>query len=186
MERHVFRFKSVWILLAGLLVLSGCASSIMTKTDMMGQPDPNHAVVTFLRPTIVGCEYQFGIWDGENFVGELSASSYIQHLCEPGEHIFLGRCNNWSYVKADLQGGKNYYIIANFAFGVRVYFDPITKNDEARARIDKWMTGLKPTTIIPEKRDAYVNPRLDHIQRAVKAYRAGNVRYEVLEAHDYH
>ena len=30
------------------------------------------------------------------------------------------------------------------------------------------------------------NMHLDHIQRAVKAYRAGNVRYEVLEAHDYH
>ena len=47
---------------------------------------------------------------------------------------------------------------------MRVYFDPITKNDEARARIDKWMTGLKPTTIIPAKRDAYVSPRLDQIQ----------------------
>ena len=186
MERHVFRFKSVWILLAGLLVLFGCASSIMTKTDRMEQPDPNHAVVTSLRPSIAGLEFQFGIWDGENFVGELSASSYIQHLTEPGEHIFLGRCNNWSYVKADLQGGKNYYIIAYFSIGAHIYFDPILKNDEARAKIDKWMTGLKPTTVIPAKRDAYVNPHLDHIQRAVEAFRKGNVKYEVLEAHDYH
>ena len=81
---------------------------MMSQVPPAEPPDANHAVVTFMRPSSFGGAIQFGIWDGENFVGILSAGSSIQYLAEPGEHLFLGRAENWSYVSAKLVGVKNY------------------------------------------------------------------------------
>jgi hypothetical protein len=173
---------------AGILLISGCASSLMMKVPPMDAPDDRHAVVTFVRPSFFGGAIQFGIWDSENFVGILSAGSYVQYLAEPGEHLFLARAENWSYVKADLQGGKKYFILGKVFPGVwkaRVAFDPITKDDgTTRAQIDKWIAELKPTGVIPEKFDNYVKPRISHVKKAVGDCRSGNVKYEVLQADD--
>ena len=181
---------SLGVLLFGLyvLLLSGCASSLMMKVPPMDAPDDRHAVVTFMRPSFFGGAIQFGIWDSENFVGILSAGSYVQYLVEPGEHLFLARAENWSYVKADLQGGKKYYILGKVFPGVwkaRVAFDPITKDDgTTQAQIDQWLAELKPTGVIPEKFDDYVKPRISHVKRAVDDFESGNAKYEVLKADD--
>ena len=183
-----FRLTLVVLALVAALNLSGCASSMMSQVPPADPPDANHAVVTFMRPSNFGGAIQFGIWDGENFVGILSAGSSVQYHAEPGEHLFLGRAENWSYVSANLEGGKNYYILGNVFPGVwkaRIAFDPVTKNDgTSKAELDKWIKTLTPTAVIPEKRDAYVKKHLPDIKRAIDKFQTDEVKFTVLEADD--
>jgi hypothetical protein len=176
-------------LLAGvLLLMSGCASSVMTRTEPLTLEQPNRAMVTFVRPSLFGGAIQFGIWDGADFVGVLSAKSYVQYLVEPGEHLFLARAENWSYVKADLEAGKQYYIVGKVFPGIwkaRVALDPVVKGDgTTQADIDKWLAELTPTKVIPEKFDGYVAPRLEQVKEAAAEVDNGDVKFEVLSRED--
>ncbi len=192
LSKRKFYLNFILIILC-FVTLWGCSSSMMQKGSIIDISTlaQEHALVTFIRPSVFGGAIKFAIWDKENFVGILTANSYIQYKAEPGEHLFIGRAENWSYVKANLEAGKQYYIIGKVFPGfwkARVALDPVTKedlSDQAETRkIDKWISSLNPTKIIPEKRDAYVNPRLDHIRRAINDYKSGDVKYGTIEAAD--
>ncbi len=53
------------------------------------------------------------------------------------------------------------------------------------AEIARWLADLKPTEVVPEKRDAYVAPRQGQVREAVQAFQAGQVTFEILEAEDF-
>jgi hypothetical protein len=170
------------------ITLSACASPVMQKVKPLAMDITSEkALVTFIRPSIFGGAIQFGVWDSDKFIGVLSASSYIQYLAEPGEHIFLGRAENWSYVKADLEGGKQYYILGKVFPGVwkaRIAMDPINVGDKDEANIDMWLKKLTPTSVKPEKFDAYVTPRLEQVRDAAANIDNGTTKYEVLNKTD--
>jgi hypothetical protein len=176
----------VWV---GFLVLSGCASSMMQPATPLPAPEASQALVTFMRPSYFGGAIQFGIWDSDRFAGILEAGSYVQLLVPPGEHIFLARAENWSYVHADLEAGRHYFILAKVFPGVwkaRVAFDPILRDDpQTDAEIAKWLTDLKPITVIPGKVEGYSSPRREQVRQAVADFRSGAVESERLEASDY-
>jgi hypothetical protein len=161
---------------------------MMIKTKPMSIPDNNDVLVTFIRPTVFGGAINFGLWDSDNFIGILTAKSYVQYKTHPGEHLFIARAENWSYVKANLAPGKQYFILGKVYPGVwkaRVGLDPVNKNDNiSQAQIENWLTGLRPTTVIPSKIDAYTNPRIPHIKAAIEKFRAGEVKYQELKATD--
>lgn len=189
MHKHGFQFKLMLVVLVGIIILSGCASSsVMTRADVMGSPDCNHALVTFLRPSGYGAR-QFGVWDGENFVGALSPGSFTQYLAKPGRHIFLAQARNFGYIKANLKSGKKYYILFKKLSGGRTTgyaFAPITKIVAiSQSKIDKWMTSLSPTKVISSKRDAYVKSNLSKIKRAIENFNSQSVTFKTLEANDY-
>lgn len=174
------------VLVLGTALLAGCASSMMVQgTPAASQPDK--ALVTFVRPSYFGGAIQFGIWDKEQFVGILSAGSYVQYLTEPGEHLFLARAENWSYVKADLEGGKQYYIVGKIFPGIwkaRVALDPVGAGASEQIDVDKWMKDLTPMVVIQEKYDDYVRPRVAQVQEAVKEFDQGNVKFGTLNKTD--
>ena len=176
-------------LLAGvLLLMSGCASSVMTRTEPQALNNADRALVTFVRTSLFGGAIQFGIWDGADFVGVLSAKSYVQYLATPGKHVFLARGENWSYVKADLEGGKEYFIIGKVFPGIwkaRVALDPVVNGDgTTQADIDKWLAELTPTKVIPEKFDGYVTQRVEQVRTAAREVDNGEVKFEVLSTED--
>lgn len=172
-----------------LLMVSGCASSMMQPATPQAPPQASHALVTFLRPSYFGSAIQFGVWDSDRFVGILEAGSYIQVLLPPGEHIFLARAENWSYVLANLEAGRQYFILANVFPGIwkaRVAYDPILREDpQSNDDIAQWLTDLKAIEVIPRKVDAYRAPRLEQVRQAVADFRNGAVESERLEASDY-
>ena len=89
---------------AFVLILSGCASSVMMNTQRMDSVGSDYALVTFARPAVFfGDGISFGIWDEENLVGVLTAGSFIQYKTKPGKHIFMARAENWSILNADLR-----------------------------------------------------------------------------------
>jgi hypothetical protein len=185
---HRFSFK--WVLVAaGILVLSGCASAMMQPVALQPPPASSSAQVTFLRPSYFGGAIQFGIWDSDRFVGILEPGSYIQVQVPPGEHVFLARAENWSYVHADLEAGRQYFILAKVFPGVwraRVAYDPILKDDpQTDAEIRQWLTDLKPIGVIPDKVEAYSAPRREQVRQAVTDFRNGAVQSERLAAGDY-
>ena len=184
------RLRLRWIMAAvALVVLSGCASAMMQPVAPQSPPEASHALVTFLRPSYFGGAIKFGIWDSERFVGILEPGSYIQVLVPPGEHIFLARAENWSYLHADLEAGRRYFVLANVFPGVwraRVAYDPILRDDpQSDAEIARWLRDLKPIGVIPEKVEAYTAPRREEVRQAVADFRNGAVESVRLEAGDY-
>ena len=175
-------------LLVLILLLSACGSSMMIKAKPMAIPENNDTIVTFIRPSVFGGAIKFGLWDSENFIGILTARAYVQYKTHPGEHLFIARAENWSYVKADLEPGKHYFILGKVYPGVwkaRVGLDPVNKNDNiTQAQIDNWLNGLTPTTVIPEKADSYAGPRVSHVKSAIEKFKAGEVKYFELKAAD--
>jgi len=174
-----------FILLAiAAFTLSGCASTIMQQVEPVSlEPLSDKALVTFMRPSYFGGAIQFGIWDSENFVGVLSAGSSIQYLADPGEHVFLARAENWSYVKAELEGGKQYYIIGKVFPGIwkaRVALDPVNVGDEDAEKVAMWLGKLKPTAVMPDKLEAYVTPRTEQVKAAVAEIDNGKTKFGVL------
>lgn len=174
-------------LILSVIILSGCASPMMKQVQKIDLAETNKAMVTFLRPTVFGGAIQFGMWDGDQFVGILSANSYIQYLVTPGEHYFLGKAENWSCVKANLEAGKKYYIIGKVFPGIwkaRIAFDPIKTGDEPQSQVDEWMKTLKPTSIDESKKDDYVRPRINEVRNQVGEFKAGKGTCEMLELSD--
>lgn len=162
---------------------------MMQPVAPQSPPEPSQALVTFLRPSYFGGAIQFGIWDSDRFVGILEAGSYIQVLVPPGEHLFLARAENWSYVHADLEAGRQYFILAKVFPGVwkaRVAYDPILRDDpQSDAEIAQWLSDLKPIGVIPEKVEAYSAPRREQVRQAVADFRQDAVASERLEASDF-
>lgn len=180
---------AISMMLISFLALFSCGSSIMMQAPAELVPDDEYAVVNFLRPSAFGGAIRFGIWDSEQLVGILTYKSNLQYKAKPGEHLFLARAENWSYVKADLEAGKNYFIIARVFPGVwkaRVAFDPVTKSDDTTVdQIREWMSSLKKITLIPSERDAYVKKRVDQVKAAIGEFKRGTVKFGTLARDDY-
>lgn len=183
---NVFRMMAV-IFLA--LTISGCAGSKMQKSQRMSlEPQSDKALVTFLRPAIFFADgMDIEIWDTANFVGSLSAGTYVQYLAEPGPHVFMAEAENWSYVKADLQGGKHYYILGKMFPGIlvaRVAIDPVKKGSEDAGNMEKFMAKLTPMAIAPEKLGNYVQAKRDSAKAAADKIASSGTTYGTLLKED--
>jgi hypothetical protein len=108
----------------------------------------------------------------------------------PGEHVFLARAENWSYVRADLEAGKKYYILTNVGMGVwkaRVYLIPVTKKQDkyTQANINEWKAQFTPISLDPNQLEAYRSRRVAQIKAAAERCRSGNSEAMILERDDY-
>jgi len=178
-------FRSTMVLLVAVLsLLSGCASSMMIRSETVLVPGPDYAVVNFLRPSSLGGAIKFGIWDKEDLVGILTPKNYIQYKASPGEHIFMTRAENWAVIKATVEAGKTYSVLVAPRMGVwkaRAGMEVIRPDD---VRLSKWMSNLEPITVDPAKRDAYVNERIDDVRKAVQNVQDGRAEFDVMKPTD--
>lgn len=176
--------RRLFVLALLAVVLSGCGSSLMMKADTMLDPSADAAVVNFLRPSYFGGAIDFGLWDRDTLVGILDPGRVVQYHAAPGDHLFMARAENWSVIKATVDAGKNYYVLLEPRFGLmraRVKMSVLDPGDE---RIEKWMAELEPSAVIPEKHDAYVNPRLEHVHTAIRNVEEGKAEFSLMEAAD--
>jgi hypothetical protein len=183
MRKGRFSFPLV-LLLVFQAFLSGCASSLMTRSETVLIPGPDYAVVNFLRPSNLEPSFKFGIWDKDSFIGVLTPKNYIQYKAAPGEHIFITQAENWSVIKATVDTGKTYYVLAVPRAGVwkdRVSMEVVKSDD---ARLSKWMDNLHPTMVDPAKRDAYVGERVDDVRKAVQNVQDGKAEFSVMKPTD--
>jgi hypothetical protein len=128
----------------------------MLPAERLASPGPGKALVTFFRPTNFAPVVQMQLWDGQKLVGFSNKETYVQYECESGEHLFMARAENWSYVPAVLDSGKHYGLILRPKRGIvklaRVDLIPITKasQDVSPKEITAWLSTLKAETIDPE------------------------------------
>src|SRR4051812_44122291 len=92
---------------AALVFLGGCSAAPMRPAKFNATAESSQAIVTFVRESIwMGDGIHLYLWDGETFIGTLSAGTLVQYRVAPGPHVFMANSENWSYVKADLQPGS--------------------------------------------------------------------------------
>jgi hypothetical protein len=96
------------------LALAGCA----IRSDLMAaaagnaaalRPDPDHALVVFLRPGRYGGAIQAVVYDEETIVGVSSANTAIAYPTTPGPHRFMVVSEAADFLAADLRAGRVYY-----------------------------------------------------------------------------
>ena len=186
MQRVGFTMKIVFLFVA-LTLAAGCSSPVMEPAEFTLRPDRTAAVVNFLRPSIVGLNFKFGIWDRENFVGLLPARNYVQYRAKPGSHFFMASAENWSGIKADVQAGKNYYILVAPGPGAwkvwkaSVEMSVLQPDDPELAG---WMQKLKRITPVLETQGGYIAEQIDHVREARKNFESGVAPYSVMKASD--
>lgn len=109
-------FKTLLLLVAAApLLLTGCASKLMSP--VVGEPPvaDGMSTVTFYRNSLFGSAVQAllveGTPDGEiRPIGVLSNKYKVTLPVTPGEHYFMVTGERYRVVKADLVANKNYYL----------------------------------------------------------------------------
>lgn len=183
------RTLTMILFLAAATFYAGCAStsSAMMDAQRKEKPASGKAMVTFLRPGPLSAPYKFGIWDNEKFVGVLESSSYIQYETEPGEHMFLGRAENWAYVKANLEAGKEYFLRVKIFPGwskMRIALDPIPPSHADSKQLDLWLNGNQPRQPNPQKAAEYVTAHRADAERGQNAFDPSKTKFFELAPGD--
>ena len=160
-------------------------------TTTLHQPSDQSALVTFVRPSPFAFAVEVSMWDGEQFFGMLNSQKVLQYKASPGEHLFIARADNWSDMKATLEAGKQYYVVAkmfpgkNMFFGIGVALNPVLKDGDVTAeQIEGWVSSGKPRELVPEQREAFEAKLLPQVREAIGRYEAGEVEFATLAADD--
>jgi len=150
--------------------------STTLQTESVGN---RSALVNFVRPRILkGDATVIDLWDGDTFVGVIGAGSMIQYQAQPADHVFMiRRGSNWSFIKARLTAGKQYFIKVNVSAD---YPSLSVVNARKDDRIKMWLTQLEPMEIDPKEVGPYVSKRIGDASEALRGFREGHGSYVEL------
>jgi len=101
----------VWAAMTLVLLLTGCQSSLMTKSGTAASTvAPDEATVVFLRASSFGGAIQSSVYDvtgGQTtFGGIVSAKTSVRMQVPAGEHLFMVIADNADFMNAKLDAGK--------------------------------------------------------------------------------
>jgi len=170
------------------LAAVGCAAT-MQDVERKLEPGAGYALVTFLRPEGYSDPSDFSLWDRDKLIGVLNHRRMIQVKLEPGKHLFVAHCHNWSLVAATLEAGRHYYIVGKVypgEWGAQVALYPVNEHfvvDDAE--LAKWMRTLKRARLVPEQRQPYQVKNQDRVRAKVQQYDEGQIGAEEMSADDY-
>lgn len=168
--------KHLLALLPVLMLVGGCAAIPMNDTEAVAAVPPDKALVTFIRPVImIGEAIPVYLWDGDHFIGVMGSGSMVQYEASPGEHLFLGQSENWTYARGSLQAGKRYLIKTNMfpGFTMRAAFASMPASD---SRLGDWYKNYRPKIAPEDKRVEYEAENLSDTEAAIQEFRAGAVK----------
>lgn len=169
-----------WAKFLGLGVLAvlatGCSSIRMVDTESTMVVPPGKALVTFVRQSVwMGDGIPVDVWDGEHYVGVLGPGKIVQYVAAPGEHLFLGNAENWTYASGTLEAGRRYYVKANVFLGfatARVAFGIAENSDD---RVAKWHENYSAKAAPEEARAAFEAQARADVQEAIQLFKSGGV-----------
>jgi hypothetical protein len=166
------------IAVAAALAMASIATNAAQKSSAPARPaiikpDESTAVVSFIRrAAFMGDGWNYDVWDGEEYVGELGAGNLLQHRAKPGEHVYLLMARGvhvWSYMKADLVAGKEYFARA---FPMPLSLQPVDTNSDER--VDTWVS-MKIDKTKDGDREKWTKKFGAEAQLALAAYRNGEI-----------
>ena len=136
--------------MAGLLLCAGLSSGCSASSKYMvpaaaptGGAPADKALVYFMRPSNFGGAIRMGLFDGEKkFLGHALPESYWTLEMDPGEHWIYGYAENLTVLKADLEAGKSYYVVARPRMGVwktRISLTALAERTEDWDKRQAWL-----------------------------------------------
>jgi hypothetical protein len=132
----------------------------------------NKAVVYFVRTSSLGFAINFSYFDSATFIGKTNGPNYIRYECEPGKHVFWVRSENRSFVEAELDAGKIYFLEAIPEMGAlkaQVELKPVDPVDgKTMQKIFKLINKRSPETFTEEQLKQ--NENMDVITRGLDKY----------------
>lgn len=147
----------------------------MKRTQAIADVPPETVLVTFIRQAMIaGDTIMINVWDGTHYVGSLRAGTLLQYRTTPGEHLFLGSAENWSYSSGNLVAGKQYFIKGNMFPGIgyaRVAWGVAAATDE---RIPKWRK-LKAMAPVEVRRARFEIRERRKVLKAIKDFKDDSV-----------
>lgn len=148
-----------------------CAGSshYMKPSQGLLTPTNDKALVRFMRPSGFGYAINFNVWDGEKVIGNSVAKSQFDYLADPGKHLFVAVAENKTFLEADLEAGKTYYILTQVRMGVwkaRVGFVSVNKGSEFWDKVKEYeneLNKLEPDTEALKKWEDENKPKIKEI-----------------------
>lgn len=150
----MFRIVGIFVV---LLCLTGCAGlGNMKEVEFQVKAKSDMATVNIVRRAVfMGDGAKVEAWDGDRFIGTLSAGKLLQYETKPGVHTFMVYVQGaWGVAKGELKPGKTYYLKFNMSGWGPISLGVAKATD---SRIPEWNT-MSAVTIdksfpksIPEK-----------------------------------
>lgn len=193
MSSSIRRFATVLAVLGILAVAGGCGSSYMRAAGARMTPEADYAVVSFVRPQAFAFGQPLSLWDRNRFIGMLDAKKLVQYKASPGEHLFLGRAGNYAYIKANLEAGKHYVVVARMfpaddtvtMSNIGVALNPAGKAKEySDDDLSSWVNGADPMEPIPEKVAEYEAQFAAELTQAIAEFDGGQVKFNEIAPDD--
>lgn len=153
-------------------------------------PAEDTATVIFIRSQGYAKEMVFGIWNQDQLLGNLNGDSCFTVELPAGNHTFVANSRYHAGLKAELEGGKRYYVRVEAGMGwsqVNISFEPV-QSDVSQSKIDGWTRACSQleldTAAIDEKIRQRLDAALPYVQDAVSKVQSGAVEAPILAAKD--
>ena len=166
---------SLFCLISVAIVCMSCAGSskYMKPSETMLSPTSDKAVVRFMRPSALGNAINFNIWDGEKVIGNSVAKGQFDYLADPGMHLFVAVAENKTFLDAELEAGKIYYILTQVKMGMwkaRVGLVPVNKGSEYWDKVSEYEKELNKFQPDAELLKAWEDSNKDKIKSVLSEY----------------
>ena len=166
--------KRIFFILALSGFISGCASNHMTNVtpeQATLTPETGKALINCMRPTSFGGAIQSTIYDGDKYIGTVSANTRVCYQAEPGEHMFMVIGESADFLQANLAPDKTYFINVSPRMGAwKARFSLRPMNGQVpQEKIDKWIDATKEVEV-NEKGEQWAIENKDSIQRLKNKY----------------
>lgn len=169
-------FKNLNLLLILVFIgsLGGCTSSHMTRLtpdEQTNGPDPDKALINFMRPASFGGAIQSALYDGDTYIGTISANTRLCYQAEPGQHLFMIVGESADFMQANLLPNKTYYVnVAPRPGFLKARFSLRPMNGQVpQDKIDKWVKATREVKV-NEKGKLWANKNGASIQNLKKKY----------------
>ena len=112
--------KKLFVMLLCLAVLSGCATTHMTKLDEAPASisKPDQATLVIIRETFFGGGVVFWTYLDGKLIGETLGKNYFVTPVKPGQHYVVIATENTSVAHFDFKAGKTYFLGQGVAMGI--------------------------------------------------------------------
>lgn len=171
------------IVLASYLVASQAAD------NRIEPPPEGKAVVYIGRLTaFVGGGRPFHFFEGENYLVRIKGQNYIRYVCDPGPQVFWASAENRSFVKADLEAGRVYALLARLQAGTwsaRVELVPLTRQSRDWPEFEDTIEDKSPDDIDPEYVAEWTRGHPDYIAKALGEWRSAGEPALTLRADEF-
>ncbi len=163
------------------LALAACSTTAnMRDAEPSPPPGDDEAKVIVFRTAAFGGAENFPVYELVNDEGKLlgftETDCFFEYRCPPGHHLFVTWGEGESFIDAELEAGRTYFIRAYSKFGVlaaRPGFAPVGQGSEDWDKLEEILSKLQCRELDPFKAVEYEARKRDHLRKTMASYEEG-------------